>query len=772
MASAPAPPCQVSRSTTALLLLALAAAGPLAEQALAQSARVPPPAPVRDGPEAGGVVDLPRLQGPIHLDGIPDEPAWAAIEPLTLTMYEPTYRGSSDRRIALRMAYDDEAIWLAASFHHEDPSSVRAFSLTRDRWSGDDSFGILIDTFNDKQNAVRFVGMPLGARMDMSISGDGEQDGGGSGGPRGNAWNTFWDLEARITEDGWHGEMRIPFSSLRFETRPDGSVVMGMLLYAYEPAQGIRWTWPAVPPQYSYQRVSSMQEVRLRDVEARNPVYVSPYVLGSALRSTALNPEGTAFRGRSEESAEVGLDLKYNPTPNLTLDLSVNTDFAAVEADQQQVNLTRFSLFFEEKRPFFQERAGIFAFETGADRGTLFYSRRIGLAGGQPVRILGGARLVGRLGSWDVGGIQMQTAREGELESENFGVLRLRRRVWNENSFAGGMLTSRVDAGGGYNVTYGIDGQFRVRGNEYLTLKWLQTFQGGDEPRDAAASGVEAGRVVFDWTRRQLQGFSYRQAFTWSGAGYDPGVGFEPRSDFMRVQSDWDQQWYPGEDSAFRRVWLGLASSGWVRNGDRELDTSEVRPFLQLETKPGSTLQLSVTHRYEDVPEAFSLSEGAGVPAGVYRALEGELELEAARGWSIRPNVTFRGGEFYDGRRTGIETSLTWPVNRYLELGGGWEWNRIRFEERDQEFESTLVRFRGTGAASTRASMNWLVQYNSLTDQVNTNARFRYNVREGQDLWIVWNEALNTQREVPGLPRLPFEEARTLTVKYTHTLVF
>lgn len=371
-----------------------------------------------------------------------------------------------------------------------------------------------------------------------------------------------------------------------------------------------------------------------------------------------------------------------------------------------------------------------------------------------------------------MGAIQMQTAGEGALASENFGVLRLRRQVINENSFLGGMVTSRVDTEGMYNVTYGLDGQFRVSGNEYLTLKWLHTFQGGNEERDAAESGLYAGRIVMDWTRRQLQGFSYKQAVTWSGAGYDPQLGFEARRDFLRLQSDWDYQWYPGEEGAFRRVWLGLASSGWIRNEDQELDTGEIRPFLQLETKPGTTIQLSATHRYEDVPATFALSDEAEIPEGLYRALEGELELRAARGWTVRPNLTVRGGEFYDGRRLGFESSLTWPVNRFLEVGGGWEWNRIRFAARDQEFESTLVRFRGTGALNTRASMNWLLQYNSLTDQVNTNARFRYNFREGQDLWFVWNEALNTQREIPGLPRLPFEEARTLTVKYTHTLVF
>src|SRR5690606_26589550 len=150
--------------------------------------------------------------------------------------------------------------------------------------------------------------------------------------------------------------------------------------------------------------------------------------------------------------------------------------------------------------------------------------------------------------------------------------------------------------------------------------------------------------------------------------------GYESRRDFLRMQSDWDYQWYPGEAGSFRRIWLGVASNGWVRNEDNELDTGEIRPYLQLETKPGARGQLSAVHRYEDVPEAFALSEDAEIPAGLYQALEGELELRPARGWSVRPNLTLRGGEFYDGRRVGFETGFTWPLNRHLEVGGGWEW--------------------------------------------------------------------------------------------------
>jgi hypothetical protein len=726
----------------------------------------------RNAPEAGAIVDLQPLTGSIVVDGLVDESAWAAIRPLSLTMYEPTYRGESGRRIELRATYDHQALYLSARFHHDDPGNIRAFSLTRDRWAGDDSFGVLLDTFNDNENAVRFVGMPLGNRMDMSVSGGGVEER-GSGGPRGTSWNTFWDYETAMLPDGWSGEMRIPFSSLRFEAGADGATVMGMMVYAYEPATGSRWTYPAIPRSASYSQVSAWQDVRIRDVVPETPTYVTPYALTGAARSAVL-PEGAASWGTErDDNVEVGLDVKFNPTPNLTLDLSVNTDFAAVEADQQQVNLTRFSLFFDEKRPFFQERAGIFSFGTGAERGTLFYSRRIGLHGGAPVPILGGARLVGRVGAWDLGLIDMQTERVGDASGENFGVLRLRRQLLNENSFVGGMTTSRIDGDGVYNVTWGLDALLRPFGDEFVTLKVLQTVQGGDDGRDAVPDGIDAGRLMAEWTRRRVEGLSYTNVFVWSGAGYDPGIGFEARTDFKRAQSDWNYQWYPTEAGAlWRRVWLGLQSKAWIRNADDGIETAEVQPFLQLETAEGTTFKAEITTSVEDVVEPFDLSDDAFVPADRYVATQASLEFRSPRGWNVRPNLTVTAGQFFDGRRLQVNSSFNWAPSMHLEFDGGMEFNRIRFDQRAQAFDASLLRLTARLAANTKASLDIFGQYNSLSDQLTTNARFRYNFREGQDLWVVWNEGLNLERDLLGVPRLPFTDVRTLTVKYTHTMVF
>ncbi|MCG8466657.1 MAG: carbohydrate binding family 9 domain-containing protein [Gemmatimonadetes bacterium] len=711
---------------------------------------------------AEGIMDLPRLGGPVEFDGIPDEAVWQAIDPLPLSMYSPTYLGTPSERTELRVAYDDEYLWVAAMLHEDDPTNIDAYSLRRDFWSGDDTFGILLDTFNDNENAVRFTGTPLGVRLDYDITRDGDDVS--------DTWDTFWDLRTNIGPSGWSGEMRIPFSSLRF-TPQGGDVVMGMTVYRWTSRTNERVTFPAIPSDFEDTKVSIMQDVRLRGVSRRNPVYVTPYLLSGLDQQSSLVPSETAFERRTDGSFEIGADAKVSPSSNLTIDLSVNTDFADVEADQQQVNLTRFPLFFEEKRPFFLERAGLFAFSTGADEGRLFHSRRIGLVDGQPVRILGGIRAVGRLAGVDFGALSMQTARHDGGPSENLGVGRVRARVLNTTSYVGGMFTSRAAEGGDHNLTYGLDGSLNPWGDEYFTVKWLQTFQRRDGAI-LASGGWDDSRLVLDWSRRRVQGLSYSTTFTRSGPGYDPGVGFESRSDFSRVGSSVDYQWFLGETSPFRRIWIGHWGNAWFRNQGGDVSTAWLHPFFWLETKNGATILVSTNHSYDDTREGFCLSDEAEVLPGEYWMTEAWLSFGPPDGWRIAPIVTLQAGEFYDGSKLRLWTTLRWRASKHLELMGDYQLNRIRFDDRAQAFDSHLLGFRARAAWNSRLSAEAFVQYNSTIDRITGNTRLRYNFREGRDLWLVWNESLNTDLEPPEASdlRLPRTDARQLVLKYTHTL--
>lgn len=704
-------------------------------------------------------IALPRLTEPVRLDGRIDEPAWEAIEPFPLVMHGPTYHGDITEPTVVRVAYDDNYIYVAGHLYHTNANNMRANSLYRDRWSGDETFAIVLDTFNDNENALWFYTTPLGIRADIATAND--------GGSINNSWNTFWDVATTRTEEGWFVEMRIPFSSLGFQDE-DGNVEMGLIVYRWMAHNNHRYIYPDIPPNWdrAHAKPSVGQDVTLEGVYAQKPIYVTPYALGGVRQVSALNNSGTAFRLDDDPTREIGLDVKYNLTNNLTLDLTANTDFAQVEADDQQINLTRFSLFFPEKRQFFQERASLFEFDTGMNGSRLFHSRRIGLANGEPIRIWGGTRLTGRIGDWDVGLINMQTDQGDAISSENFGVLRLRRRVLNPYSTAGGLLTTRLGDNGSYNVTYGLDGILRLFGEEYLTVKWIQTLEEGQA---ANLSPLDQGRLMLSWERRSINGLSYEMEVTRSGKAYDPGIGFIRRQDVTFVSPDVNYQTFRDEDSRFRRIWVGNWTNFYVRNEDGTIESAWLHPFYWFELKNGATVLLSTDHAYEDVRNSFALSENTEVPAGSYWFHDVWVQGSPPDSWFFRPSVTFRSGTFYDGWNTRLSVSSTWNLSKHLELGGSYALNVIRFPDRDQRLNTHLPQLRIQAALNTHLSAAAFLQYNSVADAFNINTRLRYHVREGHDLWLVYNEGINTERDTRLGPRLPVTENRALLFKYTYT---
>jgi hypothetical protein len=544
---------------------------------------------------------------------------------------------------------------------------------------------------------------------------------------------------------------------------------MGIILQRKVARKTERLVFPPVPSiaNWAFLKPSLAQKIVLEGIRPRKPLYVTPYGLSGLGQSFPLNDDSTGYAREDDLKGEAGVDLKYGLTHNLTLDLTVNTDFAQVEADDQQVNLTRFSLFFPEKRQFFQERAGVFDFRTGG-LSRLFHSRRIGLTDdGQPVRILGGARLIGRWGGWDVGVFDMQTAESDSLPSENFGVLRLRRQVLNAYSYAGAMVTSRIGTDGSYNLAYGLDGVVRLAGDDYLTLQWAQTFD-REQIDDGDLGLVNSGRFTAEIERRRRRGLGYNAVVAWAGPAYDPGVGFTQRNDFTLLDDAVSYTWLPGEASSLIWHTLGLAGFAFVRNGDRSIESAEAGPEWEFSAKSGAGGSLEAKVLFEDLPVPFQLSPEALVPAGSYTFFRvgASFHVSHTRLFQLRPRV--EAGTFYDGWQVTAEVSPIWYVSPHLELSGSYRFNRIRFPDRAQRFEAHLARLRIGTALNTKVSTNAFIQFNSATHTVSANVRFRYNFREGNDLWVVYNEGMNTDRH-RLTPPLPFTLTRTILVKYTYT---
>lgn len=718
-------------------------------------------------------VTLTRLTSPIQLDGLSTEPAWDRVDPVPTTVYQPVYQGNPTEHTEIRLAYDDTYLYAAARLYDTEPAGIRSNSLYRDRYSGDDVFALVLDSFNDNESALLFYTNPSGVLFDATVYNDAEPDINFNP-SRNTSWNTFWDVVTVQNEEGWFAEMRIPFNSLRFQTAGE-DVTMGLITYRYIARKNERHVYPAIPPNWEtgYQKPSQAQKVRLSNVAARTPLYVSPYVRSGIDQTSELNLTETAYGYNDALDYEAGLDVKYGLTDNLTLDLTVNTDFAQVEADDQQVNLTRFSLFFPEKRTFFQERASIFEFTT-SNNNRLFHSRRIGLTeDGDLVRILGGVRLVGRVGDWDVGFINMQTARFQGLPSDNFGVFRLRRQVFNVNSFAGGLFTSRLDENGRYNVAYGLDASVQVKGDDYMHLKWAHSID-QSSGQDASPLALDASDVYARWERRKSRGWQPEVTVHRSGPKYDPGVGFVSRTDFTMLDGILRHHHFFAETSPIRRSLLWLQTSGFLRNADTSLESFNGNAFYNLEFKNGNWGWVGLIVNHEDLEEAFELSDNAAVPAGDYSYMDGWLGFSMAEASLLRTDLHLRGGMFYDGWWVGPSIMPSWNVSKFLEVGGEYQLNLVRFPDRDEAFTAHVARLRAQVALDARFSVSFFIQFNSDADEASTNVRLRYRFREGNDLWLVYNDNLNTLRNPlePHLPRLPLSNQRTLVFKYTRTFPF
>jgi hypothetical protein len=587
---------------------------------------------------------IPKLQDTITFDGKVDDPAWEAIEPIPLVTHWPSFGESVDpNETQIRIAHDDEYLY-ASCRCYGDPENIRAPTYKRDVVNMSmDGLTIALDTFNDNENLLWFNVSPTGSRTDASVSNDAQ-----GATPVNLFWNTIWEAEAEISDDGWTMEMRIPFSSLRFES-DNGRVEMGLIAYRYSAHNVTMQIFPAVPPNWgfwSFLKASQTQKVLLNNVENRNPVFITPYLLGGLSRAASLNSGAGDYIHDTDLTYEAGLDVKMGLTDNVTLDLTLNTDFAQVEADDQQLNLTRFSLFFPERRQFFLERASIFDFSFG-EQDRLFHSRRIGLSDGQPLRIIGGARIIARTGGWDIGLFSMQTARDLGLSSENHSVFRFRRQVFNPQSYAGGMVTSRIDESGRYNMAYGIDGIFNLWGDDFLNINVAQT---ADSDLNTSTFDHQSMRMQAEWERRSYAGLSYNFSYNYSGSQYEPAMGFQLRSDYKRFGERISWGWMP-ENSSLQRIRASMNGSIYLRNEDGSLDTSEFGPSVELTLKRGDFATAEFLYITEDITKVFQLSDDAEVPAGRYSYPEADFSYHTPRGEPLRAIFMAGGGGFFDGTR-------------------------------------------------------------------------------------------------------------------------
>jgi len=723
-------------------------------------------------------ISIPRIEGEFKFDGDVDDDCWKKAGHLPMIMHTPTFGNIPTEKSEVMVCYDNSFLYIGARLFDSNASNMLISSKKRDESEvASEELMLILDSFNDKENGLGFATTPTGLRSDFTISKDAiGMKAGDSEGPLNLNWNTFWDVRTTSTKQGWFAEFRIPFSSIRFKEK-NGKVVMGLICVRRIAHKNEVDIFPAVPPNWgesSAFRPSKAQEVVFEGLKSRKPFYIAPYVIGGYQLDNVINKTRTAYVQDESPILNAGLDIKYGLNNNLTMDVTINTDFAQVEADDEQINLTRFSLFFPEKRTFFQERSSVFIFDFEPES-SLFYSRQIGLNNGERVPILGGARITGMAGKWDIGFLDLQTQAinkpEGfgeTLASENFGLIRMRRQIINENSYVGGIITSRIGTDGSYNAAYGMDGIFKIFENDYLNVKLAQVI---DNHSPSKMASLDPTRLYINWNRYNQKGLNYDFIMSRSGKDFNPKVGFQMRNNYTHYSGGVGYGWIPAESSPVQNHQMGINAKMYTDNFDNSLQSFETEIRYDLRLKSGYNGMFSVKHVYENVADTFNFSKDAYVPTGKYGFDQIETHLNSPQTSNLVLGLDFfYGGSFYDGIRYSFGFEPSWNIGSSLQLHLKYEHNFLRFNSRNQSFNGGITGLKALVMFNTKLSISTFIQYNSAENSILTNLRFRYNPQEGNDFYIVLNQGRNTYREIEN-PRLPLYNNRSIIIKYTYTFI-
>jgi uncharacterized protein DUF5916 len=667
--------------------------------------------------QAPGSIQVHRAMGPLRLDGAPDEAAWQAADSITeFTQQEPDEGRPATERTVVRLLATDGGLYVALWAFDSQPAAIRRTQLRRDaEFSADDRFSILLDPLHDQRSGLLFTVNANAALEDaevVSFENSNEE------------WDGVWDARARLTEFGWTAEIFIPWQTLRY--RPDAHVWgANFRRVIRRKNEEVLWrAWRRTEGLLFMAAEGTLEG--LSGLPPRRAAEVRPYAAAtSTARELVYRADGSdSLVALGGQEAKGGVDAKVGVTGSLTLDLTAHTDFAQVDVDQQVVNLTRFPLFFPEKRPFFLESSSVFEFGQSG-RQQLFYSRRIGLgAGGSPIQILAGARLTGRVGPERVGVLAVRT---GSGEDAWDFVARVRHDVL-DRGHVGAMLTSRsvggaTAAGADFNLPFVIGGQNLV----------LLGFTAATRQADGAPAGG-AARFGIDYPNDLWDNFI---GLNITGARFEPALGFVSERDALRHTGHFD--FFPRPHRwGIRRLHFTLLEWDVTThlNGARSHSSFAVSP-LGWELNSGDEFAITL-QRFEDAPdEAFEIFPGDTIPAGGYWYDRVEVDAATSSGRPVTVELTVSAGEFYTGTGTEVEASVTIRAAPHIVVDAAVEQQEIRLASR--RFTARAARLRLDVAATPRAGGTLFLQHDNESDRLGVNARLHWVPKPGSDVFLVWN---------------------------------
>jgi hypothetical protein len=696
-----------------------------------------------------------------RIDGRLDEAVWQTAQPLTdFVQRDPAEGAPSTERTEVRILTDGEALYIGAWLFDREPGAIVPGERLRDvDLTNSDYFAIIFDTYHDRQNGFVFATTPAGVEYDGQVIKEGEGGGvfqqgqtraqAGSAGGFNLNWDATWTVATHVDSLGWYAELRIPFSTLRYGSAREQT-------WGLNVARSIRRRheesfWSPIPRQYSLYRVSRAGRLVDLEVPRRRIATITPYVLTSAHH--LYSPDSGLVRWDSTNYPnELGVDAKLGITPSLTLDATYNTDFAQVEVDQQQTNLTRFPLFFPEKRPFFLENAGVFSGGT-PQAVELFFSRRIGIDTlGNPVPITGGGRLTGRIAGLTLGAMQLFTERQAGIQPANsYSVGRVVREWGRSRIGVLGVHRVATRDGTDHNTTLAADGRLAL--SEPVTLDWwvAKTSTPGRTGRDAAFSG----RLGYH-TGRWDNGLRFAQV----GEDFNPEVGFVSRRGYryyepsvfytMPLTHRYLRYWMPHVSYRGYFGFDGNVQSDWLH-----LDLG------QAELNNGGQIGPEVNLYREGLSQPFDIARGVTLPIGEYHWTSLGFDFGTNPSAPFAFLTKIEAGQFYNGTRYGWTSTTTVRRGSALTASVQFDYNTVRLDQGD--FVRSLVGVRLGYFFTPRIFTQSLVQFNNQAEVFSANIRFGWLNTAGTGLFVV----LNTGDNATGLFAWERPIARSVLVKFT-----
>jgi hypothetical protein len=714
--------------------------------------------------DSSSTVRAVRVASPLRIDGQLDEGLYREVEPLSdFVQIEPTAGAPAAERTEVWVGFDEDHVYVAFRVWDSRMDRLVATEMRRDNgniWSGNDIVVFVFDTFKDRRSSISFTVNAVGGRSDGQVVNEKQY----------NAdWNPVWELKTGRFDGGWTVEAAIPFKSLRYA--PGAAQVWGFNAMRVKRFSNEVSTLARVPPSQGAQGVEQpafMATLAGIEAPARRPSFdLKPYAASSVRSDRAA---GVPHAG----DADVGLDAKVSVTQNLTADVTYNTDFAQVEADQQQINLSRFSLFFPEKREFFLENQGVFSFggvavgslnAGSSDAPILFYSRRIGLNESGAISLDGGGRLTGRAGRYSIGVVSIRSSDDESVGAvaTNFTVGRVTRDVLRRSKI-GAIVTHRsVDASGGAaNRAYGVDGTFGFFENLQLNTYWARTETDSQSPVVEGAGDRDSyrGQLLYTGDRYgiELERLSI-------GGNFNPEIGFVRRDDMVR---DFAQlRFSPRARRGSRiRKYVYQGSIEYVENRAGGLETRRQSGEFAIDFHNADRFSVGYTNTYEFVPTRFRIGGQVFLPIGSYAFDTLRIGYNLAQQRVISGNVSVEVGTFYSGHKQTFSVARgRVPITNQLSVEPTYSLNRVDLVE--GRFTTHLAGSRVTFTVTPMMFVSALVQYNSGTRAVATNARLRWEYQPGSELFVVYNDERNTVAR--GFPSL---NTRAVIVKVNRLFRF